>query len=538
MGRFNVGGGIEILPEFAALLLALSVYTAAFIAEVVRAGMLAVPRGQTEAAQALGLRSGTTLRLIVIPQAMRVIVPPLTSQYLNLTKNSSLAVAIGYPDLVQVFAGSVLNITGQAVEVIAITMAVYLAISLVTSLLMNLYGRTRRHRGALTRDGRELRHPELVSAPDAGANDLPPPATRAGLLGWLRANLFSSPLNIALTLVCALLIVWVGAAVAPVSSDRRGVVRGRPRSMPCLARQSGPGRLLGLRAASGSPISSTASIRSAERWRVDVFFAALAFGIVWLLWLSAPRREIGALYFFIVLPVLSFVLLYGLPLIGLAECIDDAVGRRAGDGRRGHHRHRGFAADRHIAGAGAPLEDSRRCELLSVIFIEFVRGVPLITVLFMASVMLPLFVPERLEPDKLVRALIGVAHVRVGLYGGGGARRPCGDPARPIRGGAGAGLGLLAHDGAGHPAAGAAGDAAEHRQHLYRPVQGHDAGLHRRDFRFPAHHRGGARRSEMGRRRSTASPAMPLPRCSISSAATACRATRGAWKRDWRADRR
>jgi general L-amino acid transport system permease protein len=142
MSRFNVVGGVEILPEFAALLLALSVYTAAFIAEVVRAGILSVAPGQTEAAQSLGLGSARTLRLIVIPQAMRVIVPPLTNQYLNLTKNSSLAVAIGYPDLVQVFAGSVLNITGQAVEVIAVTMAVYLFISLFTSLLMNLYGRT------------------------------------------------------------------------------------------------------------------------------------------------------------------------------------------------------------------------------------------------------------------------------------------------------------------------------------------------------------------------------------------------------------
>jgi len=141
MSRFNIVGGIEVLPEFAALLIALSVYTAAFIAEVVHAGILSVAPGQTEAAQSLGLKSAATLRLIVIPQAMRVIVPPLTNQYLNLTKNSSLAVAIGYPDLVQIFAGSVLNITGQAVEVIAITMAVYLAISLFTSLLMNLYGR-------------------------------------------------------------------------------------------------------------------------------------------------------------------------------------------------------------------------------------------------------------------------------------------------------------------------------------------------------------------------------------------------------------
>jgi len=140
MGRFNVMGGVEILPEFAALVVALTVYTAAFIAEVVRAGVLAVPQGQTEAAQALGLRSPTMLRLVIVPQAMRVIVPPLTSQYLNLIKNSSLAVAIGYPDLVEVFTGSVLNITGQAVEVVAVTMAVYLTISLATSLLMNLYG--------------------------------------------------------------------------------------------------------------------------------------------------------------------------------------------------------------------------------------------------------------------------------------------------------------------------------------------------------------------------------------------------------------
>jgi general L-amino acid transport system permease protein len=141
VSRFNVSGGVEILPEFAALVVALSIYTAAFIAEVVRAGILAVEHGQIEAAQSLGLRPAATLRLVVIPQALGVIIPPLTSQYLNLLKNSSLAVAIGYPDLVQVFAGSVLNITGQAVEVIAVTMAVYLAISLVVSFLMNLYAR-------------------------------------------------------------------------------------------------------------------------------------------------------------------------------------------------------------------------------------------------------------------------------------------------------------------------------------------------------------------------------------------------------------
>lgn len=138
---FNFSGGIRMLPEFVALLLALTLYTAAFIAEIVRAGIQSVSRGQTEAAYALGLRPRQTTRLIIIPQALRVIVPPLTSQYLNLTKNSSLAVAIGYPDLVSVFTGTVLNQTGQAVEVIAITMLVYLTISLLISMFMNWYNR-------------------------------------------------------------------------------------------------------------------------------------------------------------------------------------------------------------------------------------------------------------------------------------------------------------------------------------------------------------------------------------------------------------
>ncbi|HUL94722.1 MAG TPA: amino acid ABC transporter permease [Usitatibacter sp.] len=136
---FNFTGGVAVIPELAALLLALSIYTAAFIAEVVRAGILSVSHGQTEAAGALGLSRARTLRLVVIPQAMRVTIPPLTSQYLNLTKNSSLATAIGYPDLVSLFAGTTLNQTGQAVEVMSMTMAVYLVISLVISLFMNWF---------------------------------------------------------------------------------------------------------------------------------------------------------------------------------------------------------------------------------------------------------------------------------------------------------------------------------------------------------------------------------------------------------------
>jgi general L-amino acid transport system permease protein len=138
---FNFKGGLILIPEFVALLFSLSIYTASFIAEVVRSGIQSVSRGQVEAAYSLGLKPFETLRLIVIPQAMRVIIPPLTNQYLNLTKNSSLAAAIAYPDLVHVFAGTVLNQTGQAVEVIAITMVVYLTLSLVISLFMNWYNR-------------------------------------------------------------------------------------------------------------------------------------------------------------------------------------------------------------------------------------------------------------------------------------------------------------------------------------------------------------------------------------------------------------
>jgi general L-amino acid transport system permease protein len=136
---FNVEGGLVILPEFLALLLGLTFYTAAFIAEIVRSGVLGVPKGQKEAAAALGLSQAQAMRLVVLPQALRIIIPPLTNQYLNFTKNSSLAVAIGYPDLVSVFAGTVLNQTNQAVEVILITMAVYLTLSLTTSLVMNWF---------------------------------------------------------------------------------------------------------------------------------------------------------------------------------------------------------------------------------------------------------------------------------------------------------------------------------------------------------------------------------------------------------------
>ncbi|MDH5356691.1 MAG: amino acid ABC transporter permease, partial [Gammaproteobacteria bacterium] len=136
---FNFVGGTVIIPEFVALWLSLSIYTASFIAEIVRSGIQAVSHGQSEAAHALGLRAAPTLRLVILPQALRVIIPPLSNQYLNLTKNSSLATAIAYPELVSVFTGTVLNQTGQAVEIISITMAVYSSISLGISMFMNWY---------------------------------------------------------------------------------------------------------------------------------------------------------------------------------------------------------------------------------------------------------------------------------------------------------------------------------------------------------------------------------------------------------------
>ena len=141
---FNYKGGMRLIPELVALTFALSMYTAAFIAEVVRAGIMAVSKGQTEAAKSVGLKDGLVLRLIIIPQALRVIVPPLTNQYLNLTKNSSLAAAIAYPDLVLVFAGTALMQTGQAIEIIGMVMGVYLFLSLFTSIIMNLFNRIMR----------------------------------------------------------------------------------------------------------------------------------------------------------------------------------------------------------------------------------------------------------------------------------------------------------------------------------------------------------------------------------------------------------
>jgi general L-amino acid transport system permease protein len=239
------------------------------------------------------------------------------------------------------------------------------------------------------------------------AERLPPPAAQSRAFGWLRANLFSSPLNVALTLLCVLFIVW---AVPPLVRFLLldAVWSGADREA-CLASPAQP-----------NPGACWAFVRVwfsyfvygfyplGQRWRVDLFFVGLALGVVWLLRLSAPRRDLGALYFFVVLPILSFVLLHGAPPIGLSvvptalwggilvTVVVATIGMV-------------FSLPLGILLALARRSDRPVVKWAAVTFIEVVRGVPVITVLFMASVMLPLFVPERLAPDKLIRALTGVA---------------------------------------------------------------------------------------------------------------------------------
>jgi general L-amino acid transport system permease protein len=235
----------------------------------------------------------------------------------------------------------------------------------------------------------------------------PPPAEMTGAIAWLRANLLSTPFNIALTVLIVLLLAWaIPEIVRFLVID--AVWSGNDRDA-CL--WSVQRRTVGACwpfVWERLPYFIYGSYPIPQRWRVDVFFLMLAVGVTWLLWLKAPRRDLGAVYFFIVLPVVSFILLTGWPTIGL-ERVDTVLWG-------------GVLVTIVVASVGIVfslplgimLALGRRSRMpavrmLSVIFIEFVRGVPLITVLFMAGVMLPLFVPEQYSPDKLVRALIGIA---------------------------------------------------------------------------------------------------------------------------------
>ena len=248
---------------------------------------------------------------------------------------------------------------------------------------------------------------EIAFVQSATQDPLPPPMSQSGAIGWIRANLISGPMNIVLTILSILLIVWIfpplikflfiDAVWSGSNRDACTITAERPVVGACWAfvRDRFSYFVYG-----SYPIS--------QRWRVDIFFTMLAIGIVWLAWLKAPRRDIGALYFFVVLPIVSFILLRGMPTIGLPLVDTNYWG--------------GILVSVVVAAVGIVfslpigvlLALGRRSHmpavrLMSVIFIEFVRGVPLITVLFMASVMLPLFVPDSWSPDKLLRALVGVA---------------------------------------------------------------------------------------------------------------------------------
>jgi len=236
---------------------------------------------------------------------------------------------------------------------------------------------------------------------------LPPPVAMSGALGWMRANLFSGPFNIAMTIVSILLLVWIVPPLVKflvIDATWSGVDREACISLEGRSELGACWPFVHERL----PYFIYGSYPIPERWRVDVFFALLAVGIGWLLWLGAPRRGLGALYFFVVLPIVSYILLKGWPLVGL-ERVDTALWG-------------GALVTIVVATVGIVvslpvgilLALGRRSrmpavKLFSVIYIEFVRGVPLITVLFMASVMLPLFVPDAWSPDKLLRALVGIA---------------------------------------------------------------------------------------------------------------------------------
>ena len=304
-----------------------------------------------------------------------------------------------------------------------------------------------------------------------------PAAVPRGPANWMRQNLLSSPLNVALTLGCLLLAGW---AVPPLL-----------RFFLVDAIWSGADRDACIKSATSGACWALVRVwfsyfvygfyPAGERWRVDFFFAALALGLVWLGWLKAPRRDLGAIYFFIVLPLSSFVLLHGATLIGIAVVPTALWG--------------GILVTMVVATVGIvvslPLGTllalARRSKIpllrwIAVGFIEFVRGVPLITVLFMASVMLPLFVPEKFAPDKLIRALIGVAlfasAYMAEVVRGGLAAVPSGQ----YQAARGVGAWLLANNGSCCVASGVVCHLAEYRQYLYRPVQRYDSGLCRWHF--------------------------------------------------------
>ncbi|MGH6682947.1 MAG: ABC transporter permease subunit, partial [Pseudolabrys sp.] len=248
---------------------------------------------------------------------------------------------------------------------------------------------------------------EIAFVRKARLEQQPAPAHMTGVFGWLRENLLSTPFNIALTMIVALLLLWVIPDLIKfllIDAVWTGADRDACREIVQHREIGACWPFVWERL----PYFIYGSYPIPDRWRVDIFFAMLAVGVAWMLWLNAPRRDLGALYFFVLLPIGSYILLHGMPAIGL-EVVDTVLWG-------------GVLVTIVVASVGIVLSLplgillalGRRSpmpavRLFSTIFIEFVRGVPLVTVLFMASVMLPLFVPEQYEPDKLLRALVGIA---------------------------------------------------------------------------------------------------------------------------------
>jgi general L-amino acid transport system permease protein len=379
---FNFEGGLRLTPEYVALLIGLVVYAGAFIAEIVRAGILAVPRGQWEAARSLGLSQGATLRLVVIPQSLRIIIPSLTIQYVGLIKGTSLAVAIGYADLFWAVSTTI-NITGHAIEGVAVLMAGYLTMTLGAAGLMNsLAARLARGRGVASGS--------VASVPSASAS-----GTREGLL----RTLFGTKLNAGITIACSALL-WFLMPDFFAWAVRDAVWSGGPEA--CRAAAGACWQFV------GEKLNTFlfALYPYAERWRplaaMPLLLAIGAASLVPALWSRWLLPAWGAVLVLVVwllggggpLPSVPADSWGGLPLTLLLAVCGLASGFPLGIvlalGRTG----------------AVPL-----FRILCIGFIEIFRGVPFVSVLFMASVTLPLFVPADLTPGKVLRAYLAFAAV-------------------------------------------------------------------------------------------------------------------------------
>jgi general L-amino acid transport system permease protein len=380
LAGFGFRGGINLSPEFLALLIGLVVYTAAFIAEIVRGGIEAIPSAQKEAAQSLGFTGGQTLRLVILPQSLRIIVPPLVSEYLNLVKNSSLAVAIGYPDIVWA-ANTIINQTGQSIEGVLILTGVYLTLSLLTSFVLN------------TMNARGRR----VSA--AGVAQRPPTVMKGegSFLRRLLAQGFGSPGRAATSVLLIAISAWaiwgltrwgvVNAVWSGSGTDCRA-----PGVGACwaFAREKWRFFLFGLypyeehwRPALASVIvAAIAALSMLPRfWRAWLPALWIA-GFYAALWLMAGGYGLNAI------PTTAWG---GIPVTLLLATSALIIGLPLG-----------------IVLAVARNSNAPTAKMLAVMWIEMIRGVPLISILFLANTLLPLFLPGGGNVDKLLRAQIAL----------------------------------------------------------------------------------------------------------------------------------